>query len=506
MSDKPDPGDNPLDEMLAGLMSDGVLQSKGSFTLNHERAREQMGAARFSEPDRYVLGLVQAAVMRGAEKIAFEIDTDDMVMTFDGPPFTDAELQRVFSELKLDPADPESALRWELAMAVAAAESMDPKHITLLSGSGEEAAVVLIQKDQPYRFGAVESSLVGTRIHVKSRLEAGQLVDSIKGLSRDLPLQELVRKRCRYAGVEVMLEGETVSAGLTLDRVMGETDLEGQGFEGIAGHIIDRIDPAEVRLVRHGVWLDSVISELEAPGYVAVVESAAIQMDLGQAAAVRDDKLEAILDACTQTYPTALLRLCQKAKDSPEVHPAWVRTVVRSALLGEHLPEDEQAPLHVTLVAMPLFRVLPGDGSERSRWSIDQVRQWLYEGGRLGYVPPLRDDPFGGDAHTISKVIAWCRESDGRALKLASQDEVGLVSRLFGRRARNVTGTDDSASSKPGQKLESKPAQWGHAEISGDEEWQKDELPRPGNSARSWILTIMAVIIGLTIALLGDVC
>lgn len=475
MTTPPPEQQTALDEMLSGLMADGVLQSKGSFTLNHERAREQMGAARFTDPERYVLGLVQVAVMRGAEKIAFEVDTDDMVMTFDGPRFSDAELQRVFSELKLDPADPESAMRWELAMAVAAAESLSPKFIAIVSGDGERGAAVLIQPDQPYQFHSLESPFAGTRIHVKSRLEAGQLVDSLKNLDDSLPLEVLLRQRCQYATTTIELEGQRLSGGRSLERVVGETPVSAEHTQGVAGYVIDCMDAAEVRLLRHGVWLDSVRGELPGAGFVAVVESPHLRMDLSQDTAVRDDTLDAMVAAAEAVQPTALLALCRvaAAPDADmEPHRAWLRTVVKSALRPRRtLPRGgDAAPLEEALAAVPLFRVLPGDAQEKSRWSIDQVDAWLAEKNPLKYLPALSADPFGGDARRIAQVVAWCHEHAGRALQLADRDDEPMVRALFGRRikalyakAPSLGPTGPTGPTEATEPTEVQPAKWGTA-------------------------------------------
>jgi hypothetical protein len=73
-----------LEELRAG----GELDSSGRFTLDRAQARAKMQKFQLVDARRYVLELVQAAVLRGATAIAFDIDADDMHMRFDGQVFT----------------------------------------------------------------------------------------------------------------------------------------------------------------------------------------------------------------------------------------------------------------------------------------------------------------------------------------------------------------------------------------------------------------------------------
>ena len=52
-----------------------------------------------ARPRSYVLELVQAAVLKGATRIAFNIDTDDMRMAFNGRPFTLHEFGELADEI-----------------------------------------------------------------------------------------------------------------------------------------------------------------------------------------------------------------------------------------------------------------------------------------------------------------------------------------------------------------------------------------------------------------------
>ena len=57
-------------ELIAGLQSDAEFDSDGGFSLDREKAREKMRQFQLADPHRYVLLLVEAAVLRGATTIA----------------------------------------------------------------------------------------------------------------------------------------------------------------------------------------------------------------------------------------------------------------------------------------------------------------------------------------------------------------------------------------------------------------------------------------------------
>src|SRR5690606_20095120 len=122
-----------LDELRAG----GELDSRGQFTLDRAQARAKMQKFQLDDPRRYVLELVQAAVLRGATAVSFEIDADDMRMRCDGQPFTAAELAELWGSIFADGDDrPLRGLK-QLALGLNAALGLNPKRIVVRSGDQE---------------------------------------------------------------------------------------------------------------------------------------------------------------------------------------------------------------------------------------------------------------------------------------------------------------------------------------------------------------------------------
>src|SRR5882762_7717542 len=91
--------------LYASLSAEGVvnpsLSSSGSYTMDPEIARERIRRSRFGNPVRYVLELVQAAVLKGASTLSFRFGADDMHLEFDGEPFAQSDFEQLYTSLLL---------------------------------------------------------------------------------------------------------------------------------------------------------------------------------------------------------------------------------------------------------------------------------------------------------------------------------------------------------------------------------------------------------------------
>ena len=116
-----------LEELRAG----GELDSRGRFTLDRAQARAKMQKFQLVDARRYVLELVQAATLRGATAIVFDIDADDMRMRFDGHSFTGEELGELWGSIFADGDErPLRGLR-QLALGLNAALGLGPRRISV---------------------------------------------------------------------------------------------------------------------------------------------------------------------------------------------------------------------------------------------------------------------------------------------------------------------------------------------------------------------------------------
>jgi hypothetical protein len=288
---------DPVNQLVASLRADGALDSEGQFTLDREQARSKMQKFQLADARRYVLELVQAAVLRGAERIEFEIDADDMHMRFGGQPFTEAELDDLYGSL-FRPGD-DRALRGvrQLALALNAALGMAPKHIHLRSGNVE----LRMHPGQRDELTKHEVAQPRTEIHVRQRVRARLVLDFFAKLTGRMAEQQYLRERCVYAGVAIELDGKVISRGLSVEadsRV--SIRLLGRDFAGVLA-LGDAHAPTMLHLIKDGVWIDSHSLPECGSGIVAAVEGERLRKDVSQARIVVDDTVVTIIAAVRRT-------------------------------------------------------------------------------------------------------------------------------------------------------------------------------------------------------------
>ncbi|MCA9686048.1 MAG: hypothetical protein KC457_28005, partial [Myxococcales bacterium] len=104
-------------ELIEGLTEDAEFDSDGGFSLDREKARQKMRQFQLSDPHRYVLLLVEVAAQLGATRIDFEIDSDDMIMRFDGRALSWEDLDELYTSLFVKHGTPGIVARRQLALA-----------------------------------------------------------------------------------------------------------------------------------------------------------------------------------------------------------------------------------------------------------------------------------------------------------------------------------------------------------------------------------------------------
>ena len=189
-------------------------------------------------PQEYVLLLVQAATLKGASRLEFEIDADDMHFSFDGEPFTRDDLEQVFSSLFTRADTLDVRARRELALGLNAAMALNPKFISVITENGQEGVRLEIrpnEKDDMSSFASTES---GTKIHVKERFRPGLLLKFYQKLRGMMVEEVLIRERCQYARTSILLAEEEIARGLHLPRgAVGMVPIAGPEISGLAWHV-----------------------------------------------------------------------------------------------------------------------------------------------------------------------------------------------------------------------------------------------------------------------------
>ncbi len=126
-----------IDRLIDELRREGRVDSRGEFTLDRDKAREKMRRYQLASPQAYVTELIQAAVLKGAGRIDVEVDADDTILRFDGPPFSAAELEELWGSVFATQATPEVRALRQLALGLNGAMGLNPRRVTL-SSAGDD--------------------------------------------------------------------------------------------------------------------------------------------------------------------------------------------------------------------------------------------------------------------------------------------------------------------------------------------------------------------------------
>ncbi len=203
--------DRSEDAALAAVIDDSRAGAesveRGHFRLDWERALDKIKRFQLTDAHRYVLELVQAAVASGATRIDVTTDSDDVILDFDGPPYSEPELTRLFDYLFAQQL--ELVRLKELALGVNAALALEPKFIVVDSGDGKQGFRLRLTSHRDLRVERLSGDAIprGTRIHVRDRTSWHVVSDLVRGNCAEA---RLIADNCPYAPIPITVDGEDV--------------------------------------------------------------------------------------------------------------------------------------------------------------------------------------------------------------------------------------------------------------------------------------------------------
>ena len=426
------PTSTAADSLIAELAEGGETVAEGAFTLDREVAREKMQAYQLAEPERYALELTQAAVLRGTERIRIEHDRDDLWIRFGGTPFTLTELEHLYATLFADAEDPETQAVQRLAVGLNAALAGSPTFVHLVSGFAHDAVELELRPGTADRFGPVSDprapSNEATEIHVRLPLS-----QKLAGGHR--ACVDLLRERCRHAEIPVEIDGDVVSAGLAAEPLRGGTTATQGDLRIHLGFAAPLNGRMELRLVTHGVWIETLRLTRGPAGLRAVAACPRFRRDLSGRQVIRDhtfgEAVTLIEGALPALYAALVEELSQAWTEARREDPALV-ALLRRLMHPFQRPEDfaEDGPAHA-LGRAPVWPVAEGRPA-----SMHDLLTWLDESGHVDWADDrMRDLPL----RPLEK--KGLREMAYRTIwihGLERADRAYLV-RLFGYKLRSRT-------------------------------------------------------------------
>ncbi|MEZ4462048.1 MAG: hypothetical protein R3E66_20480 [bacterium] len=277
------------DDILNELRRGNRLEKEGEFRLDPEKAREKLRLFRLPDPHRWVLEIVSAANLLGADTVTFRVDADEVEAHFDGDEFQPEDLADFYNSAFRTTKTPRDIAVRQLAIGFTAAEGLSPSVLVIESGA---IAVHLgpgngeITQIPPRK---------GTRIYCKETFRTAHIVEFFRNLRGNIAEKTYLRELCTFSTTTVVLDGKAISTGLKFD---GKTPAIPILSDGVSGMV--RAAPAEgqsrIDYVQYGVLVEHETYRSHL-GYRAVVEASQLRRDMSNASFVRDDAFKRVKSA-----------------------------------------------------------------------------------------------------------------------------------------------------------------------------------------------------------------
>jgi hypothetical protein len=290
-------------ELISDLATEGTLVNEGGFTLDPTKALEKLRAFQLAEREAWVLFLVEAASLAGADaQIAFWAG-EDLTVDFVGLPLSAKQLESIVlapfeDRRKLDgELRTVAELRRCLGLALNAALAIESQGLELVAvdadGQGHRLVLEPSGEARVEVWEAARPGVVVVRRHSQG----------MEGLRQSVRELDLVRARCRHASFRVSCDGARISQGveaLAKGRLHCPIlDAEGRAI-GVA-IVGDNQGEGRARIVVRGVIVEVLSRAIWHPEFLAVVD-VDLPTDLGANQVLRGPAYDALVAAISLAY------------------------------------------------------------------------------------------------------------------------------------------------------------------------------------------------------------
>jgi hypothetical protein len=208
-----------LEDLIADLSDDGVLESSGSFTLDPEKAEEKLRNFALPSPHDYILKIIQCAVASGSPVIRIKSQPGKLEITFTGEPIVSSDLTGLMGHLLQQETVPRFRRFRHLAAGMRGAMAVSPKAISFEGFDGQTGfrriwdkegwrqEVLSNETGQPFHRFTLSRSLSQTLS------SAGEELKSVfQPEGEDYTTEELrIVKACLYSPAQIFLDGKPLA-------------------------------------------------------------------------------------------------------------------------------------------------------------------------------------------------------------------------------------------------------------------------------------------------------
>lgn len=264
-----------INDLRAELLSVGKVELEATFTLAIDKAREKMEKFQLPDPRYYVLQLMQAIIASGATKVEVEhrqeLASYHLILAFDGPGYTRAELERLYDFIFESGRDRARDRTRELALGIVSAQALNPQEIRLVTGGltwsreGQKKPRILEGSTAPSNVFAIRGLGGGSEAHI-------------------------LETHCHHCDVEVRLNGKLVSSGKDLSGAVPWPNYRFTrgDLRGALGLGYGELTQSSLFLLRYGVQFTRRWEPRVQPPVVMICEQPALRKNASQSDVVED--------------------------------------------------------------------------------------------------------------------------------------------------------------------------------------------------------------------------
>lgn len=428
--------DSPASALIAELAADGAFVEAGGFRLDLAKARDKLGAYRLSDPDRYVLLLVEAAnLFAGCRSIAFEISRGRTRVTLAGLQLDADELRYCFDALFVDLRELEPAAaqrmraRKQLAAALNSALDGAEGRSTVTAHGSSSARLCFAPGGEP-ELEEVSSAASEARVVIDIAYPRGirqQDEGQLRLLFRDARFGE----RPVYVNGGLLAQGPS---GVEVVDAVEIVDAQGRagGFVGWCPHHL-QVRHGVLIYAANGVAIESCSVEGLPRGQLAVVDARALGRDLSGTKLVRGPAFQGLARAALVASASIL-----------SAAPGFVHHDSRALTRGARLAAASGGLFALSMLAGPIGPALGLAASGATWMSVSLLnstrRRHVQDYGRLvvGVVEsvvstriPITRADGSRDCIVRAKVRVDRGEAEPLDSEIVSSDELRLGMRVY---------------------------------------------------------------------------
>jgi hypothetical protein len=283
---------------------EGVFVGSGSFLVDRRQALDKLMRFQLPNPAAFALAWARCASAGDASGYAVATGTGIFTATFDGRPFTKAELEDPYRCL-FEKRTPESDRNRQLAVGLLSVLRLKPDSIRITSGRGGERCTLDVVSLEEESFIEPEGG------------DHTVVTVSWPSLDYAVPREaaELVRTGCVLSPLEVSVDGVILPAWT--ESAEERTCFEDDASRGWVAVPRTPAEESELELCWHGTVVERITIKLPLIQVRGAINDDAFTLNASQAGVVRDARYEAALKRLAEPSQALVVSTARSLAASP---------------------------------------------------------------------------------------------------------------------------------------------------------------------------------------------